>query len=57
MFNSFEKINNNNNNNNISAKVIEKLSKYKYLEIETTRTWRMRTEKVLLIVVALGLNY
>ena len=36
-------------------KVIEKLSKYKDLETETTRMWGMRTETVPVIVVALGL--
>ena len=33
----------------------EKLSKYKDLEIETTRMWGMRTETVPVIVGALGL--
>ena len=36
-------------------KVIEKLSKYKDLETETTRMWGMRTETVPVIVVVLGL--
>ena len=40
---------------NTSTKVIEKLSKYKDLEIETTRMWGMRTETVPVIVGALGL--
>ena len=40
---------------NNSTKVIEKLSKYKELEIETTRMWGMRTETVPVIVGALGL--
>ena len=35
--------------------MIEKLSKYKDLEIETTRMWAMRTETVSGIVRALGL--
>ena len=35
--------------------MIEKLSKYKDLEIETTRMWGMRTETVSGIVRALGL--
>ena len=39
---------------NNSRKVIEKLSKYKELEIETTRMWGMRTETVP-VIVALGL--
>ena len=37
-------------------KVIEKLSKYKDLETETTRMWGMRTETVPDIFVALGLD-
>ena len=40
---------------NTSTKVIEKLSKYKDLEIETTRMWGMRTETVPVIVGALDL--
>ena len=36
-------------------KVIEKLSKYKDLEIETTRMWGMRKETVPIIVGALRL--
>ena len=41
---------------NTSTKgIIEKLSKYKDLEIETTRMWGMRTETVPVIVGALGL--
>ena len=36
-------------------KVIQKLSKHKDLETETTRMWGMRTETVPVIVVALGL--
>ena len=36
-------------------KVIEKLSKYKDLEIKTTRMWGMRTETVPIIVGALRL--
>ena len=39
---------------NTSTKVIEKLSKYKDLEIETMRMWGMRTETVPFIVGALG---
>ena len=38
---------------NTSTKVTEKLSKYKDLEIETTRMWGMRTETVPIIVGAL----
>ena len=40
---------------NTSTKVIEKLSKYKDLEIEITRMWGMRTETTSVIVGALGL--
>ena len=40
---------------NTSTKVIEKLSKYKDLEIETARMWGLRTESVPIIVGALGL--
>ena len=40
---------------NTSMKVIEKLSKYKDLEIEIARMWGMRTETVPIIVGALGL--
>ena len=40
---------------NTSTKVSEKLSKYKDLEIETTRMWAMRTETAPLIVGALEL--
>ena len=36
-------------------KVIQKLSKYKDLEIKTTRMWGMRTETVPIIVGALRL--
>ena len=41
-------------NQNTSTKVIEKLSEYKDLEIETMRMWGMRRETVLVIVGALG---
>ena len=40
---------------NSSTKVIKKLSKYKDLEIKTTRMGGMRTETVPVIVGALGL--
>ena len=40
---------------NTLTKVIEKLLKWKDLEIETTRMWGMRTETVLVIVGAQGL--
>ena len=39
----------------IMTKVVEKLSKYKDLEIETMRMWGMRTETVPVIVGAQGL--
>ena len=39
----------------IMTKVVEKLSKYKDLEIETTRMWGMRTKTVPVIVGAQGL--
>ena len=42
-------------NRNTSTKVIEKLSKYKDIEIETMRMWGMRAETVPVIVGALGL--
>lgn len=39
---------------NIHPKHIEKLSKYKDLEIETARMWGMWTESVPVVVGALG---
>ena len=39
---------------NTSVKVTEKLSKYKDLEIETSRMWGMRTETIPIIIGALG---
>ena len=39
---------------NTSVQVIEKLLKYKDLEIEVTRMWGMSTEAVLVVIVALG---
>ena len=46
---------------NITSKLIdmavpsEKLSKYKDLEIETTRKWGMKTEIIPVVICALGL--
>ena len=39
---------------NTSVKVTEKLSKYKDLELETSRMWGMRTETIPVIIGALG---
>lgn len=40
---------------NDSMKIIEKLSKYKDLEIKINRMWRMKTEAVPIVIGALGL--
>ena len=40
---------------NGSIKEVEKLSKYKDLEIEVTKMWEMKTSKVPIIMGALGL--
>ena len=40
---------------NISAKEFEKLSKYKNLEIEIAKMWKMKTKTILVIVGALDM--
>ena len=40
---------------NISAKELEKLSKYTYLEIEIAKMWKMKTKTIPDIVGALGM--
>ena len=40
---------------NVSMKEVEKLSKYKDLEIEVTKMWEMKTTTVPVVVGALGL--
>ena len=40
---------------NISSKDFEKLSKYKDLEIEIAKTWKMKTKTIAVIVGALGM--
>ena len=39
----------------VSIKEVEKLSKYKDLEIEIAKTWQMKTKTVPVIICALGL--
>ena len=40
---------------NVSAKVFEKLSKYKDLEIEIEKMWHLKTTTILVVMGALGL--
>ena len=40
---------------NISAKVFEKLSKYKDLEVEVQKMWHLKTKTLPVVVGALGL--
>ena len=40
---------------NISAKEFEKLSKYKDLEIEIVKIWKMKTKTIPVVVGALGM--
>ena len=39
---------------NASSKVVEEFSKYKDLQIEITRMWKMETETILVVTGALG---
>ena len=39
---------------NVSSKEIEKKSKYKDLEIEIQRMWKMKTELIFIVIGALG---
>ena len=40
---------------NVSIKEVEKLSKYKDLEIEVSKMWQMKTSTVQIVIGALGL--
>ena len=40
---------------NVSHKIFEKLSKYKDLEIEVTKTWHLKTTTLPVIIGALGM--
>ena len=42
--------------NNVAAKVFEKLSKQKDLEIEVEKMWHLKTKTILVVVGALGLK-
>jgi hypothetical protein len=46
--------NNNNNNNNINTKGTQKPSKYKDMEFEGSRLWKVRTKILPVIIRALG---
>ena len=39
---------------NVSIKEVEKLSKYKDLEIEVSKTWKMKTTTLPVVIGALG---
>ena len=41
--------------NNVAAKVFEKVSKYKGLEIKVEKIWYLKTKAIPVVVVALGL--
>ena len=41
--------------NNVAAKVFEKLSRYKDLEIEIEKMWHLKTKTILVVVGALRL--
>ena len=40
---------------NISLKECQKLSKYKDLEIEVTKMWKLKTKTILVVIGALGM--
>ena len=41
---------------NISLKEFQKLSKYKDLEIEVTKMWKLKTKAIPVVIGALGIN-